>query len=306
MKNSDELKPVFKLWWEYLRRSEKYKKVCDWFRERMNGESENPLESNNLFFDYILHIIKIDSRIPFYLSTLLTLENVRSANYKPDKSEEFFKRAIELQFPFADELLINFFIFRDISNNAFDDYYRRARDLIYFRKKEKLFTYNELRNEADLIFDQIEERATINLGRKPKIEEYKKYLKEWFCYDPFHLYLKFFIPLLNIDEAKSYISKLVHEKQKEPRYKNKAKYYMPPNTERFQFPTGNARIKELRRYLETFDLKRAGKKNKEIAEIIYPDLDSDPQDIIRRVQRDHKKAKAIVKNVESGLFPGKY
>jgi len=66
------------------------------------------------------------------------------------------------------------------------------------------------------------------------------------------------------------------------------------------------RYDELERYLQVCDLKHEGKTTKRITEIMAPNYTGDQVNIMRCVQRDLAKAKQIIKNTETGIFPGKY
>lgn len=306
MKSGSELKIIYNLWWEYLRRSKNYKKVCLWFREIIDKNPDSSLEVYNSFIVYLLYIMEKDSRVPFYVMAEMTIKSIQLNPNKHNKATEFFSWVINSKFPFNNEMLLNYFIFGDIFRNSFDDYYKRADMLLKYRTKFQTSNYSDLTDRIDYIIDWVEESAIEELGRKPTLDEYKKHLRDWFVHDKFHLYTCIFIPSIELDKAKSYISRLIKYRRKERKYIEEAKYYLPPFTERFQYPTGNIRIAEIERYLNTFDFKKGGKKNKEIAKITYPNLEPTDQNTIRRVQRDHKNAKKIIKNVETGFFPGNY
>ena len=65
------------------------------------------------------------------------------------------------------------------------------------------------------------------------------------------------------------------------------------------------RFEELKRYLKVYDLRKQGKKWKEVAKIVYPKGDWN-QSLERSLLMDLKKAQEIISNVEGGEFPGKY
>jgi len=65
MKSGSELRIVYNLWWEYLRRSENYEKVCLWFRELIDKNPDTSLEVHSSFIMYLVYIMEKDPRAPF-------------------------------------------------------------------------------------------------------------------------------------------------------------------------------------------------------------------------------------------------
>ena len=75
-----------------------------------------------------------------------------------------------------------------------------------------------------------------------------------------------------------------------------------------KLPTTTKRIDELQRYLDVYKLSLQGRSPREIAGQIeyYSRHKSDAQERHRMIRSDRQKAKSIIKNVEQGIFPGKY
>ena len=90
------------------------------------------------------------------------------------------------------------------------------------------------------------------------------------------------------------------------------------------YPTEPLRFNEVKRYLKIFCLRKEGEKKwPEILDILYPEIEENlskgslsakavdkllkqKASLERTHYMDFKKAEMIIKNVEQGLFPGKY
>jgi hypothetical protein len=48
-------KEIYRLWWEYLKRSEDFKNFCDWFRKQKGGIKSNLPENTVLYKDGKAH-----------------------------------------------------------------------------------------------------------------------------------------------------------------------------------------------------------------------------------------------------------
>lgn len=68
-------------------------------------------------------------------------------------------------------------------------------------------------------------------------------------------------------------------------------------------PSTRIRYDELEKYLKVYDLDKNGLKTKEIIPKI---TDLGDGDLYREIRRFKKNARNIIKNVEEGVFPGKY
>lgn len=62
---------------------------------------------------------------------------------------------------------------------------------------------------------------------------------------------------------------------------------------------------ELKRYLQVYDLWIKRTKWREIAQVIYPKLEWN-RSLERKLYMDKENAQKIIRNVEKGIFPGKY
>lgn len=74
------------------------------------------------------------------------------------------------------------------------------------------------------------------------------------------------------------------------------------------FPTTTKRIDTIQRYLDVYKLILQGYSPPEIASRIeyYSGHKSAPRERHRMIQSDIKKGEGIIRNVEQGIFPGKY
>jgi hypothetical protein len=76
----------------------------------------------------------------------------------------------------------------------------------------------------------------------------------------------------------------------------------------WQRPTTRKRMDEIRRYLDVYKLHLADYPWLEIANRVkfYSEHASAPRERNRMMQSDTRKAERILRNVEKGIFPGKY
>lgn len=71
-------------------------------------------------------------------------------------------------------------------------------------------------------------------------------------------------------------------------------------------PTGSIRLDELKLYLDVYDLRQSGMKMPEVIKKLMPNHTGDPVNVSRQFFGYQKKAKKIILNVEGGYFPGEY
>jgi hypothetical protein len=96
--------------------------------------------------------------------------------------------------------------------------------------------------------------------------------------------------------------KKIHDQFKE--IVRKGKRHISENA--YIYPGGNIRYDELQTYLDVYDRFQQGMKMKAIIEELDSNRDGDSGNILREYRRYLKNARAIIKNVEKGVFPGKY
>lgn len=260
-------KDFYKLWWKYLKRSDNYKEYCKFVREFMKEKGKYPRTE----------------QCPEKF-----LKKVKNYN-----SEDY------ILVPMFDVYLD----FEDVFSRSFDRWWKIRKILQTKRNeiiREEVEIY-DLDEEIDSYIGDFKEFK----GREPTLREFKKgaSFSKIFGID---LYLK--IDLLSsarIKDLKELIGKIIRERKNslrrlrcrvnlEPFSNNKYKEFYPP------------KIDELKRYLDVYDLKKKGLSISAIIEKIEPNRNSKGADIQRAFYQDIARAKNIIKNVESGIFPGEY
>jgi hypothetical protein len=309
----------YELWREFLKRSERYYQVCQWIKLKRKtkpypiksrGNHSDEILDFGLFGETYLYINAIKPPVTLDRYFAIVLKNMKK---DPNKAiaGSFFLWALENEFPFDDELLMNYFVFGNIfdenklakSFNAF-----RLILIIELQNRAKVF---ELHETMKFTFEMVEQLATQALGREPTIHEFKEWFESLIKND-YRLHICISNPYKNKDELMKLVSDLIDNRRENdlnsPGLHEKDFEFFDPN--RFEVPGKKIRTDDLKRYLDVYDQKQQGKKNKELAKMFYPQYDLTDADLsataLRYVSRDLSKARKIIKNVEMGYFPGKY
>jgi hypothetical protein len=309
----------YKLWEEYLKRSEKFREVCEWF-EQAKQRHPYHLETNK--FKYVPKSLKD------YSVFASTYDQLKSSNpllplkslvpmlgalrngaeiFRDMFSETFFSWAIAAELPerYEPELLMNLFVFGNVHKEPPEAQMLRFIHLIESCGKPSVFKLHEI---VDTIFKHVESDQSFLDRREPSsLNDFKHHFKRFLETDMF-LTLCIFNPYKNKDQVKEMVGKLIDERRTMGTDPQAAEddffgFFEP---DQFECLQGNIRVDELERYLKTYDLKQGGKTNREIAAIAYPNDEPKDKDTIRKVMRDRQKAETVIENVEKGFFPGSY
>ena len=140
------------------------------------------------------------------------------------------------------------------------------------------------------------------LGREPTIEEYKVKVADIIKFHDIG-YEKIYLEIITFGKTKAELVELFDKHIKEVKNKPLTRHM---ESRFFAKPTTRIRADELSRYLKVYDLKKQGLTMKEIIQTIDPNNNGDDANVLRAYNRDHSKAKKIIKNVERNLFPGDY
>jgi hypothetical protein len=305
----------FELWVEYLKRSDKFKKVCEWFQKT---KRKNPYPSDlkeckhkvSYIEDYLIfatHYNKLRSESPLItLKTRLSYIHLMRDNselFRDISEGTFFVWAVDAGYPeyYQTETLLNLFVFGNIFKDPKEITLLRVLNLIESRNKSYAFKLGDI---IDTIFKHIETHPLFLDGREASTEEYKHRLKLFFDSD-FFLNISLIDPFENKDKTTDAIKDLIEKRRANLSSIDKKQFglFKP---DQFEWPTGSIRVDELKRYLQSYDLKLKGYKNREIASKTFKGLDPNDEDTKSRVKRDNRYAKRILKNVDYGFFPGKY
>jgi hypothetical protein len=313
----EDLIQIYKLWSEYLARSKKFKKVCNWF-EKAREKHPYPEQirkyelapkflENYIFFVTTYDHLQADS-LHLPLKNLIHLVRLILDGSEISRlafSDTFFSWAVDAGFPttFEIEMLINLFVFGNVHADPDQSITLRAVHLIDAKSKARAV---KLERVIDTIFLHVETNENFLNSREASVEDFKTQLKRYFEINPMPtIYLA--NPYYNIERTLSAVKQLITEMRSDLDKKGiVAEQFSAFESDQFEGPMGNVRMDELERYLKTYDLKMDGKTNKEIAKIVYPNYDAEDKDTIRAVMRDRKKAEKVITNVERGFFPGSY
>ena len=308
----------FLLWIEHLKRSATYKKVCDWFV----GSKERKPYPKALTEDVDEEARKIDALVDYFVfaadyqqwrnvSPLLPLKQrylLLKAFYGPIFEIQFadtiFQWAQNAGYPdeYGPAMLMNYFVFGNVYQEPANVSTARAIHIIENRRY--VYRLDEI---LDVIFGHVERDDSFLGEMDASPDQFKAQLKRYF---KMHL-----TPTICIVDPHENMDKMIEDIKDEigmlrdiypdPKKSQSAKLLFSEfKPDQFEWPTGNVRMDELKRYLQAYDLKTSGKTNKEIAAVVYPRFAQDSA--LRRVMRDRQKAARITKNVEAGFFPGDY
>jgi ribosomal protein L13E len=191
--------------------------------------------------------------------------------------------------------------FGDIFNLEFDEWWESKKK--YFSKRKKLKTVFDFGKTIREVIEGAIYSFKSDEGREPSLEELKDYCVRLLD-SP-----KRIIVAVNLRRDDS-MDNIINQFKHIIRHLKKSK----PDDLRnwpgaWKYPTATKRNDELRRYLDVYLLRQRNIALPEIAEkipVYSNNKKSDLQEIHRMIRSDYKKARNILRNVERGVFPGKY
>jgi hypothetical protein len=268
----ENLKEHYHLWWEYLKRSEKYRKFCEKFNQFCEKE-KLPITASDR------------TLISLYVLFQLESETI------PKELKEFAESRF---YP-------NMVTFGDVFSYSFDKWFEMHKKRLNYLED----TFSPVQSYSECFEDDfvrcVGDFVSQN-DREPTMEEFK---------DVFKQYLESAETTIKINMgSRNTNAELV--KKCGNFIKKKRKHLKPTgfNVELFMkshtAPTSRVRLDKLKRYLSVYDLYKEGKSIDEIINLIGDDDQKENFDFpeVRRVfWRDLQKAKEIIKNVEKGFFP---
>jgi hypothetical protein len=295
-----ELKPYYRLWAEYLKRSEAYKEALEWAKPIA---MENPeLIKTSIMYDPHGNVRDWLEMSQAYKFSLHMYQN----EPVDDKHIGLLGFAIKQGVPFREELVVMIMMFGDVFYENYDDLFEMSGGVFdgicinaTYSHERRCGSVVDLKDEINAMVEASLHKFEEENNRKPTLEDVKAAMLAWIR-DSKTLFLV-------VDVTRETISGLLDQ------VKTKIDSFIPTCQGvildrdamcRFQFPTTTGNIDEVMRYLHVFDLKKEGKTIREIASIVYgKDLNGNVQ---RAVLRDFEKAKRIISNAETGYFPGQY
>lgn len=245
-----EEKEIYKLWYEYLKRSDDYKEFCLWMRKKRKNSS-----------------------LPV--------------------PEKYRKNKHGGTHPFV----FTFLRFHDVHKNSFEKWYKYHKEIR--RNIRNSRTPKGINNYSDFVGYDIN-RCVGSFkrreGREPTIQELKNSLANLMKKEKYALWLMVSPVGREIKELTRQFAEII-KKHKDETCSQELQY------KRNLELTSKRRIKEMENYLKVYELRSTGLKWMSTTAKIFGGYTKDRQ---REVMRYYSKAKKIIKNVERGVFPGKY
>lgn len=260
-------KLVYRLWWEFLKRSDDYREYCEWQREkRKNPETPPPEKLVQKGFDPEGH--------PFVFIYGLFLDvHARKIRGRPYTFEVWWEK---------NEPFLSGIHDRNGSESV-RDYSSRAHDHI----------------------QSLIKKTSDSQGREPSLAEFQtRFVRELQTGMPPRLYLEVDLTETEAGPLVRQFNELLTSLRESPRIR----FWKNFSDDR-TWPTSKLTLLELKRYILVYDLWKKGKSMPEIVMKVGTESQkkhySDPN-VHAVFREDLAKAKAIIKNVEQGAFPGFY
>jgi len=180
----------------------------------------------------------------------------------------------------------------------------------FWEEEKKHYTTRSPCEGGLLVFEGIKEDMECavkvfksTFGHEPTLNEFIEFFPRLITSDIFEYHIKIRPYGFTMDDVINGIKEII---------KPALKGSKSPQSMWHQYsgPTTPVDVEQLWLYLRTYDLFREGLPVDEVVKKIFPETDKetaeDYDSKIRAVYKFQEKAKRIIKNVEGGLFPGKY
>jgi hypothetical protein len=298
MKDGRSDKEFYRLWWEYLHRSEDYKEICQWVSDGADLRKLSP--------KYKKPNGRIrDSAVPLSEIGLSEEESDRWFLYNQSVSYKEGKKRWLLS-----PIIIFFQYSGDIRSASFDDWYQRMKKHAEQRKDARrpvLFLKEALADD----FPWSKGFLRLRLGRVPSVEDVQAFTIDEVYAAPATLCLVIHPMGFDAKEIADEVEKIIRIHKKD---------YILSDVDKCFFwcvaPVGRKQIIEIQRYLAVYDIWKAHGKGRlwkaSVKEKILhyknkADLSRQcVYEINAEIDDDRKNAQQIICNAERGVFPGKY
>jgi len=309
--DTKDRRKIYKLWWEYLRRSDGYKAFCEKYPDAVKNTELFGIYSIDT--SHLRDFPEDDAIIdPDYDEYCEEKKKWRRAscfcNVHKDSFEVWWKKfthysdeesTIEELSTHIDGMMKHAYLstveksikstYKDFVSTYKDsmsdkDYESMDKGFIYWAFVRKSL---ELRNEAFREFiKRPEHKALHEFMERPDLP---------------YIYLRINADAFTTDDIKE-IKRIIRRKKEDFIKRRDGNYTMHKT---YFKEVGRIRYDELQRYLKIYDLKITGMKWPDIFKKTYPNKEWNELNR-RSIRTEYDKAKKIVKNVENGNFPGKY
>ena len=250
-KSESSYKKIYRIWFDYLRASEDYKKYCSLMRKRK-----------------------------------------ASPNWQLSQKSRFQTKIVHV---------IGYSHFGDIFRPTFDKWWEKKKSFLLSRSpKRSVVNFMKMMEEE---MEAAIQEFKFAEGRDPSLEEFKHYFIERLAPHKMAILKVTFRNYQTVEDLTLQFRKIIG--QLKPQRNAKGSQHWDWEWQR---PTTRKRMEEIQRYLDVYKLHLTGYPWSEMAKRIkfYSEHASAPREINRMMQSDTRKAEAILRNVEKGIFPGKY
>jgi hypothetical protein len=301
-------KEIYNLWREFLKRSSLYRQAIQWLDSAI-GPELSPVQFLRLHdpsLDDEMRLLDTRAKMNGWFSKFES-----NPDEYPDPSDE------ELSFAITNILKNYFVFFGDVFSEDFDSFWDRASSfLIEIVARETTHKNLYDRNwppgndpvvpiDSEMLGTFFEESTAIlteTLGHPPSVDDFINHLKA-------NISNRVLVTAVRLNFSNQDIISALKPVLKEERTnRNVAKQDLF-----FTFcrPSGPIDEDAHRRYLEVFDLKVGRQLTwNELFRHYFTDIDPEYDDgggpnLMRALKADLRKARKIISNVESGVYPGK-
>ena len=290
-------KDIYKLWYEFLKRSELYKDACEWIENVNSKPNTNSLiqESEDTSDINFLGLkINFDDWLDQVKDIPETIDKFNDTNYR----KCIFN------------ILKDYYVFwGNVFVEDFESFWVKAKSALFQIEGTDAITPAFTDPPAFLIDQEIQKEAMLRVKKKfteehdkePSLDEFIDYYSAWDS--GWQINLSVLITSTLADITKS-IKQIVKDERKERK--------APIQNQFFTFcrPSGSVDKEACERYLIVYDLKVHEGLTWEnlIRKEFYTDykIENDvSESFLRACKMDLQKAKKIISNVEAGFFPGK-
>ena len=300
-------KETYRWWWEFLKRSEDYKMLCDWsvlvLKDEQNRLSLEVFDMGDE--DFVLD--ELPPVIDMWIDTMVEKwicqednENFPCPHYRFNKKDKSYN------------MLYGYFpVFGNIYLEAFEDFWRKFRQdqPAYFGSRKPFSDEEDVVEGWEAVahlWNRVENIMSQGEGGEPvEIEKFKRMFINWMkIIRPSELYVRINTQHGTIKEIAKKVEIIVRK------YRRTAQANAAISLEKnYRFPTRRFVNEPFQRYLSVFDLW--GQADiKTIVETVYPGTNRDTTEnfdsLVSMTIRDYENAKRIIANVERGKFPGNY
>ena len=252
------------MWWEYLKRSEKYRIFCEIYPKaigfaRKKGGSHSSYEK--------------------------AIKELYSAAVSLNRKEWMFNSLVE-------NMEDNIDSFGDVFKNSFEDWWKTKST----SKGSLPYIVLNDQNALKMLphFTKKCDSRKKSGERFPYPEEIIKLLTE----EEFE-YIFLAVPMVGRVTVEEISQEIAAIRTKWKDEFDVADYRF----KRFTMPVSRVRFDELKRYLQIYDLKQEGMKMKDIVAKVDPSRKGNNADVLRAFRSDLQKAKKVIESVEYGCFP---